>query len=187
MKNVIGLVGQIDEEMVTRFLGETDEILDAYCEYLEQKEMVKDEFIQPFPSITIEISSSGGDVHYGSAILDRIEEMQMMGIKIDTMARGLCYSMAFIVFLMGEERYAGRWTTFMNHASASNQMGYLEDIRNNIEFLQKMDEKFEGLILEKTKMSKERLINARLKCDWIDYSQAIELGIINIFDSEEKE
>ena len=34
-------------------------------------------------------------------------------------------------------------------------------------------------------MTKERLNQAKLKCDWIDYSQAIELGIINIFDDME--
>ena len=73
----------------------------------------------------------------------------------------------------------------MNHASSSRQVGYLEDIKNNVTFLEMMDEKFDALILEKTKMTKERLNQAKLKCDWIDYSQAIELGIINIFDDME--
>lgn len=185
MKTILNLVGCIEEEMVANFLKETDEILDEYCEYLDQLDMVKKEFVKPFPTITIEISSGGGDIHYGSAILDRIEEMQMMGIRVDTTARGLCYSMAFIIFLMGRERYAGRWTTFMNHASSSRQYGYLEDIRNNVEFLEQMDKMFDELILEKTKMTQERLNSARLKCDWIGYEEAIELGIINIFDEKE--
>ena len=185
MKTIISLVGCIEEEVVGNFLKETDDILEEYCEYLDQLEMIKPEFVKPFPRITIEISSAGGDVHYGSAILDRIEEMQMLGIKVDTTARGLCYSMAFIIYLMGEERYAGRWTTFMNHASSSRQVGYLEDIKNNVTFLEMMDEKFDALILERTKMTKERLNQAKLKCDWIDYSQAIELGIINLFDDME--
>ena len=187
MKTIISLVGEINEEMTVYFLKETDDILEEYCEYLDQLEMIKPEFVKPFPRITIEISSAGGDVHYGSAILDRIEEMQMLGIKVDTTARGLCYSMAFIIYLMGEERYAGRWTTFMNHASSSRQVGYLEDIKNNVTFLEMMDDKFDELILEKTKMTRERLNQAKLKCDWIGYEEAIELGIINIFDDIGKE
>lgn len=187
MKNVVRVIGVINEEMVMRFIEETDEILDAYCEYLDQVDIVKEELIQPFPPITIEISSQGGCISCGCAILDRIEEMQMMGIKVDTFVRGSAYSMAFIIFLMGEERYAGQWATFMNHSSASRQEGYLEDMRNNIDFLQKMDDKFDELILEKTRMTKERLEKAKLKCDWIDYEEAIELGIINIFEEEDEQ
>ena len=48
-----------------------------------------------------------------------------------------------------------------------------------------MDEKFDALILARTKMTKERLNQAKLKCDWIGYEEAIELGIINIFDDME--
>ena len=187
MKTIISLVGCIEEEVVGNFLKETDDILEEYCEYLDQLEILKPEFVKPFPRITIEISSPGGDVHYGSAILDRIDEMKMLGINVDTTARGLCYSMAFIIYLMGEERYAGRWTTFMNHASSSRQVGYLEDIKNNVTFLEMMDDKFDELILEKTKMTRERLNQAKLKCDWIGYEEAIELGIINIFDDIGKE
>ena len=186
MKNIIRIVGTINEEVETQFLKDTDEILDAYCEYLDQLDIIKKELAQPFPPITIEISSGGGSVSSGCSILDRIEEMQMMGIKVDTYARGSAYSMAFIIFLMGEERYCGKWTTFMNHSSASRQEGYLEDMKNNIDFLQKMDDKFDELILEKTRIPKERLEKARLKCDWIDYEEAIELGIINIFGEEEE-
>jgi hypothetical protein len=36
-------------------------------------------------------------------------------------------------------------------------------------------------------MTRERLNQAKLKCDWIRYEEAIELGIINIFDDMEKE
>lgn len=187
MKTIISLVGEINEEMTVYFLKETDDILEEYCEYLDQLEILKPEFVKPFPRITIEISSPGGDVHYGSAMLDRIDEMKMLGINVDTTARGLCYSMGFILFLTGEQRYGGRWTTFMNHASSSRQVGYLEDIKNNVAFLEMMDDKFDELILEKTKMTRERLNQAKLKCDWIGYEEAIELGIINIFDDMEKE
>lgn len=187
MKTIISLVGEINEEMTVYFLKETDDILEEYCEYLDQLEILKPEFVKPFPRITIEISSPGGDVHYGSAMLDRIDEMKMLGINVDTTARGLCYSMGFILFLTGEQRCAGRWTTFMNHASSSRQVGYLEDIKNNVAFLEMMDDKFDELILEKTKMTRERLNQAKLKCDWIGYEEAIELGIINIFDDMEKE
>ena len=185
MKSEISLIGEINEEMTVYFLKETDDILEEYCEYLDQIEMLKPEFVKPFPRITIEISSPGGDVHYGSAMLDRIDEMKMLGINVDTMARGLCYSMAFILFLTGEQRYGGRWSTFMNHASSSCQRGYLEDIKNNVAFLEMMDAEFDALILERTKMTRERLNQAKLKCDWIRYEEAIELGIINIFDDME--
>lgn len=186
MKNVVRIMGTIDEEVAMRFVNETDEIIESYCEYLDQVELVKEDLVQPFPIITVEISSQGGSVAYGSVILDRIEELQMMGIQVDTFCRGVAYSMAFIIFLMGEKRYGGQWSTYMNHASAGHQEGYICDMRNNIDFMQKMDDKFDELILEKTKITKKRLDKARLTCDWIDFEEAIELNIINVFE-EEKE
>lgn len=186
MKNVLRIMGTINEEVAMRFVEESDEIIEAYCEYLEQSEFVKEDLVQPFPTVTIEISSPGGSTAYGSVILDRIEELQMMGIQVDTFCRGMAYSMAFIIFLMGDKRYGGQWSTYMNHSSAGHQEGYVCDMKNNIDFMQRMDDKFDELILEKTLMTKERLETARLKCDWIDFEEAIELDIINVFDEEEK-
>ena len=55
MKTIISLVGCIEEEVVGNFLKETDDILEEYCEYLDQLEMIKPEFVKPFPRVTIEI------------------------------------------------------------------------------------------------------------------------------------
>lgn len=187
MRTEVQIIGMINESTAKQFLLDTEEVIQAYCDYLDDVQMLKEDCLGKFPPITIEISSQGGSTMFGNIILDRIEEMQAMGIKIDTYTRGMSYSMAFIIFLMGEERFGGRWSSYMNHSSSGMENGYCKDMLNNLNFMQQIDDKYDELILKKTRMTKDRLEKGRLMCDWINYEEAIELGIINVFDEEDSD
>ncbi len=185
-KTKLQVIGTINSDMLYGFMEETNEIIKVYQQYLEEVSYIKDEFVQPFDRIRIEISSYGGCTDSGSAMLDRILEMQDMGIHVDTHCNGMAYSMAFILFLVGERRSGGRFSKYMNHSSSTSVYGMVEKVKTDINFYEECDRQFDNLILKQTNMSKERLEMARLKNDWIFYDEAIELGIVNVYEGQEE-
>lgn len=178
MQTTIDIVGVIDDNLFKFFLEETDKIIDAFEQYKAGISYVHPSFLTPFPSITLNISSYGGSTAIGGAILNRMNEMKAMGIEINTHCN-FAYSMAFIIFINGVKRTAEKFSSFMNHGSASVNSGYIEEQKADVRFSEKMDELFESLIFENTKMPKERVEKARLCCDWFGYEEAIEMEVVN--------
>ena len=186
MKTTLRIVGEINVETLKTFLDETDEIIEEFNRFKSEAILVKEEYLQNFPSITIEISSYGGDTSCGSAIIHRMDEMKEMGIEVNTHAH-FCYSMAFIIFVNGMKRTGGKLAKFMNHGTASFNSGYIEEQRSSVEFSTKCDEQFEQIIYDNTKMPKDRVEKARLCYDWFGYDEAVEMGVINYYDGCEKQ
>ena len=186
MKTTLRIVGEINVETLKTFLDETDEIIEEFNRFKSEAILVKEEYLQNFPSIIIEISSYGGDTSCGSAIIHRMDEMKEMGIEVNTHAH-FCYSMAFIIFVNGMKRTGGKLAKFMNHGTASFNSGYIEEQRSSVEFSTKCDEQFEQIIYDNTKMSKDRVEKARLCYDWFGYDEAVEMGVINYYDGCEKQ
>ena len=178
MNTTVRIVGEINVETLKYFYEETDKIIEAYKQYKAESSLINPIFLQSFPPITIEISSYGGCTSSGTAILHRMDEMKEMGIQVNTHCN-FAYSMAFIIYVNGMKRTAGKLARFMNHGSGSYNMGYVEEQRKTVEFSARTDEQFEQIIYANTNMPKERVEKARLCYDWIDYKEAIELGIIN--------
>ena len=186
MKTTLRIVGEINVETLKTFLDETDEIIEEFNRFKSEAILVKEEYLQNFPSIIIEISSYGGDTSCGSAIIHRMDEMKEMGIEVNTHAH-FCYSMAFIIFVNGIKRTGGKLAKFMNHGSAGFNSGYIEEQRSSVEFSTKCDEQFEQIIYDNTKMPKDRVEKARLCYDWFGYNEAVEMNVINYYDGCEKQ
>ena len=186
MKTTLRIVGEINVETLKTFLDETDEIIEEFNRFKSEAILVKEEYLQNFPSIIIEISSYGGDTSCGSAIIHRMDEMKEMGIEVNTHAH-FCYSMAFIIFVNGIKRTGGKLAKFMNHGSAGFNSGYIEEQRSRVEFSTKCDEQFEQIIYDNTKMPKDRVEKARLCYDWFGYNEAVEMNVINYYDGCEKQ
>lgn len=178
MNTTVRIIGEINVETLKYFYEETDKIIEAYEQYKTESSLINPIFLQPFPPITIEISSYGGCTNCGTAIIHRMDEMKEMGIQVNTHCN-FAYSMAFIIYVNGMKRTAGKLARFMNHGSGSYNMGYIEEQRRTVEFSSRTDEQFEQIIYDNTNMPKERVEKARLCYDWIDTQEAIELGIIN--------
>ena len=178
MNTTVRIIGEINVETLKYFYEETDKIIEAYKQYKAESSLINPIFLQSFPPITIELSSYGGCTSSGTAILHRMDEMKEMGIQVNTHCN-FAYSMAFIIYVNGMKRTAGKLARFMNHGTGLYNEGYVEEQRKTINFSAKTDEKFEQIIYDNTNMPKERVEKARLCYDWIDYEEAIELGIVN--------
>lgn len=178
MDTTVRIVGEINVETLKYFYEETDKIIEAYKQYKAESSLINPIFLQSFPPITIELSSYGGCTSAGTAILHRMDEMKEMGIQVNTHCN-FAYSMAFIIYVNGMKRTAGKLARFMNHGSGLYNVGYVEEQRKTVEFSARTDEQFEQIIYDNTNMPKERVEKARLCYDWINYEEAIELGIVN--------
>ena len=178
-KTIVKVVGEINPQMLEGFMEDMDNIIRAFLQYKDEMALIRKEFVSEFPRILIDISSYGGCTDCGSAMLDKMMEMQEMGIHIDTRCQGFAYSMAFILFIAGERRTGGRFSKYMNHGSSASAYGMVDKMKTDINFFARCDEQFDNLILKQTDMTEERLEKAKLKNDWIFYDEAIELGIVN--------
>lgn len=65
-----------------------------------------------FDEIVLIINSSGGSIGITMGIYDLLKSLN---IKITTIAVGKCYSMATVLFALGEERYISKNTSYMLH------------------------------------------------------------------------
>ena len=185
-KDVVRIVGEIGEETLHDFIKDTDVIMASKLQYDEDTQYLKEEFVQPFPRITLEITSPGGSVDVLNAMLGIINKMRKMNIKIDTHVDGMAYSAAFILAIVGERRTASEFTNYMNHSSSAWLRGKLEEMKNTIAFYEKCDEKFNNLIEKYTDLPKEHIEMAKLKDMYYDYDEAIEYGLVNVYEGMEE-
>src|SRR5690606_18051846 len=122
---------------------------------LERKLTIIDYKPQP---IQMYINSGGGSVSDGFAI---ISAMELSETPIVTYGMGLVASMALAIFVSGDVRLASRFTRFMYHSISYGIMGHItehEDMREEADLMQKM---YDALMLEETKLSKERIQEIR--------------------------
>lgn len=185
-KDVVRIVGEIGEETLHNFIKDTDVIMASKLQYDEDTQYLKEEFVQPFPRITLEITSPGGSVDVLNAMLGIINKMRKMNIKIDTHVDGMAYSAAFILAIVGERRTASEFTNYMNHSSSAWLRGKLEEMKNTIAFYEKCDEKFNNLIEKYTDLPKEHIEMAKLKDMYYDYDEAVEYGLVNVYEGMEE-
>lgn len=171
------------------FIGEVDEkntkhIIDFLCmceandkKILEQNANKLPNAQTPLEPIKINITSFGGSVDLGLAIIDKLESMVA---PIHTHVNGCAYSMAFILYLKGEIRTAGRFARFMNHGSSGYTWGYLPESQAVLDNGKAKDALCEEIILNACDYPMEKIVEDRNKCNFFGYKEALEYGIINV-------
>lgn len=180
LKREILLNGYVDDVMVKEFYEETDKIIKAYEDYLEESQFIKKDKLKEFEPIVITINSLGGGVYSGNAIIQRIEQMQE-GFGIPLIANIVtAMSMAFIIALSIDIRIGHKYASLMNHASSNMIGGYIENIKTDLKHMEILDSKYEHMILERTKIPQEEIEKSRLNCVFYDYEEALKRDIINL-------
>ena len=186
LKTELFITGIIDDNSASKFIDETQDIIDNFIAYKSETSYVKDSMIQNFPTITVTINSPGGDIYAGNLIVSRIKEMQ--DLEIPLMANGItCMSMAFIIYITFNKRTADKLFAGMNHSSRSHYMGYREEVRSDLDHSDYMDSLYDNMIREQTNIPEDQIEASRLKCIYYGYDEAVELGIINYYEGCEKQ
>jgi ATP-dependent protease ClpP protease subunit len=126
--------------------------------------------------IFIDIACPGGDVYQGLRIYDLLESCPCP-IKIT--GTGLVASMAFIVYLAGDERRATERATFMNHYASDVLFGNIEDLKIGAKELERLEEICFNILEAKTKKKKRFWKSATKKGDgYYNKKQCLDLGVV---------
>lgn len=94
--------------------------------------------------IYLYLDSPGGSVMAGLQIIQTIESLQQIGIKVNTIANNIA-SMAFIIHQSGTKRYVRPWSILMQHQMSYGNMGQFYNIKSHEKL---MDNLYEQLLLK---------------------------------------
>jgi ATP-dependent protease ClpP protease subunit len=158
MERTINIVGQVTEQLATGIIAQISEIRKSINEDLETviayNEKVKEKnFIAPEP-VVVNISSPGGFVIYGNAIID---ELKSLNVPIITRCLGMAASMGYLIYLAGDYRIMGDSSTLMYHGSSNSLSGTLPSIEDSLDFDKALEIMGDELVLKQTKIDKEEL------------------------------
>lgn len=143
----------------------------------EKEDKEKDFERQP---IKIFINSYGGYVNDMWALVDIMLNSKT---PIHTYSTSHADSCGFLIFIAGTKRFITKHTKMCCHQFSSGARGTYQDIKEQVEDLDRLWRDFEEYICTQTKITRARLQEVReKKLDWYIYSEeSIGLGVATDF------
>tara|TARA_B100000963_G_scaffold359405_1_gene386679 strand:+ start:4157 stop:4726 length:570 start_codon:yes stop_codon:yes gene_type:complete len=128
--------------------------------------------------IKIMIDSYGGYVYQCMGLIGIMENSKT---EIYTYVTGAAMSCGFIMLICGHKRFAYKHATPMYHQVSTGFWGKTQDMEESYEETKRLQEKFEKITLEKTKISKSKLKEIlKYKQDWyMDAKEAVSVGVVD--------
>ncbi|MDF2534029.1 MAG: hypothetical protein K0R18_186 [Bacillales bacterium] len=142
----------------------------------ERNSKEKDYKVKP---IELVINSPGGSVYDGFGLISVIENSKT---PIDTYCFGRAMSMGFSIFLAGDRRYSGKYSTFMYHDISTFTGGSLEDIKRTVKEMERLSKQYDDYVLARTThILKETLDGYKVRTEnwYIDPVESVKLGIVH--------
>ena len=158
MERTINIVGQVTEQLATNVIAQISELRQITNEDLEKvisynAKVKPDNYIAPEPVI-VNISSPGGFVIYGNAIID---ELRSLNVPIITRCLGMAASMGYLIYLSGDYRIMGDSATLMYHGASNTLSGTLPNMEESLEFDKQLEILGDKLVLKQTKITQDKL------------------------------
>jgi ATP-dependent Clp protease protease subunit len=126
--------------------------------------------------ITIYVSSNGGCVISGMALIDVIKSSKT---KVVTIGIGVCASMGALLLLSGDERKCYKNTTILLHDGSLQLSSTSKKAKQTMAYYDELEDRLEKLILGSTRISKE-LYDEKNDEEWYIFGdQALGLGIVD--------
>lgn len=128
------------------------------------------------PPITIYITSNGGCVISGYALLDT---MKWSKTPIHTVGIGICASMGAYLLIGGHHRSCYKNTTILLHDGSLALQSTSKKAKNTMEYYDRLEKRLKDFILDNTKITEE-LYEQKEDEEWYLFGdQARELGIVD--------
>lgn len=159
------ITDKLAEEVIAQILAIND-----FDEHMSVVTTYKVEPIEMF------INSGGGSATAGNAI---ITAMEMSETPIITYGIGIVASMALAIFVSGDIRIASRLARFMYHSVAYGSEGHIKDHEDSIKEANVLQELYDGIFLDRTKITKELMERTRKekKDFFFSGAKAVKLGV----------
>lgn len=182
MEFKIKIHGEINDNLVENVVDQLRSI------YLYNKDMLET-YIEPelYESVILNFNSEGGILVGFSQIEREINKLKAQGVKIIGEVDGISYSCSFLLMLLCDEITASKFSSFMYHRGLC-ALSY-DKVDNHIDFLshqQKILDRMDDFIISRTKITRDQLEKFKTKEWYIDYDEAVELGIIVEPEENEK-
>jgi ATP-dependent Clp protease protease subunit len=172
--------GYVDDEM-------TKDVVRKILEWNMEDDRREDEksFDRTKHPIRMIVNSSGGVVQDGFGIVSTIKGSQTPVIAL---CLGRAYSMGLLIFTAAHKRMADSLSTFMYHELAFGMDGKLQEFKESIEWKQTMMDMYDREILTRTKITQERLDEAKKdKDNWfMTADDALKYGVVDEIFSDNR-
>ncbi len=164
------LSGSIDSKSVGSLITSIFEL--GYDDKLKSAEFNNFE-VKP---IELYINSCGGSVYDGLALVDVI---MSSFVPVHTYCVGSCQSMAFWIFLSGDQRYCGKNATFMYHEVSQWVGDKLEGLKLELVELERLQNSYDAFITSRTCITTDQLLDYRSrKAEWyMSSKEALDLKV----------
>ena len=137
--------------------------------------------------IKLNISSPGGEVYGGLAIIRAIKEFQKQGIRFIGNVQGYAMSIAFMILQCCDERIMGKYDVLMCHGASGFSIGDKKDIDSQKKIMDKFQVDFSEIIaientsedpIHHTKEFWASILDESTP-QYYDCKEALELGLID--------
>lgn len=143
---------------------------------LRWNEEDKDKKPEDRQEITIYISSNGGCVVSGLALIDAIKSSTT---KIVTIGVGICASMGALLLISGHERKCYKNTTILLHDGSLQLSSSSKKAKQTMAYYDELDERLKRFILDNTKIPQD-LYEEKEDEEWYMFGdQALSYGIVD--------
>lgn len=150
-----------------------DDICKAIMQYNKDDYGLEPEQRKP---ITLYLDTPGGEVTAGLKLIDMIQSSKTPVHIVNT---GCCYSMGFMIYVVGHRRVASRNATFLMHDGSIDASGTTSKTRDLIEFNDRVDERLKHIVLASTKIPAE-LYEEKSRKEWYMFAdEAKALGVVD--------
>lgn len=148
----------------------TASLITAQLLFLEAEDPDKD--------IQFYINSPGGEVSSGLMVYDT---MQYIKADVQTICMGMAASMGAFLLAAGApgKRFALPNSEIMIHQPSGGAQGQATDIRIAAEHIQKMKDRLNRILAERTKQPYEKIALDTERDNWMSTEDAINYGIID--------
>lgn len=177
---VLSLFGPVSAETVQHLVH----AIHSYNQFDEEQENVLTHYERK--PIILLINSPGGEVETGLSLVTTILNSQT---PVITYSLGAVMSMAFIIYVSGHIRLATKESVFMYHQISGGSYGFLESVKEDIEYMNVLEDMMSNIIHDNTYLSLDKLnsIN-KSKTNWyMKHEEAKGYGIFDVLVKEEEE
>lgn len=150
----------------------------AECLYYLYKLRELDKISNTKEPIDILVNSNGGFIPDGLSLVSLIELMKDEGYVINTINIGSALSMGFVISIVGTNRYAYRYSTYLLHDASMETDGKVYEVLDKVHEVERQREQISNIVAKYTKLDAKYIKGVYESGKDVYYSaeQALELG-----------
>jgi ATP-dependent protease ClpP protease subunit len=137
--------------------------------------------------MTFMINSPGGSLYSFIQIWDIIDKLKSQGVKIKAEVQSHAMSAGFFLFMLADERRMNKLGTLLYHEMLIGNSMKLSDWNLETHRMDKIQKALDKLVTDNTNITQDMLDKYKGKDWYIDYDEALELGIIEPELTEEEQ